>query len=108
MFELIGTICTVYVSMKILLWLYRDSRDWYMNRWLQAVGFRARDALGLAMEDAGMPTCVRPASKRGRIVSVAIEGVCSREYPVDTSSAETIARDVSTAVEIERLGLRGG
>ncbi|TXH11643.1 MAG: hypothetical protein E6R03_14115 [Hyphomicrobiaceae bacterium] len=82
--------------------------QWYRERWCRAIGYAARDALMQGMEDAGMPTCARPASKRGKVVTVEILGGSSiRHYYIDMANPERTAADVNYAVGCEERGERG-
>lgn len=108
MLEAIGLLAVLVVAYDWTEASIVSARAWYRRRWHRRIGIPARDAVGQAMTNAGMPTCTRPVSKRGRVVVVEVGFFGElRRYTVDTTSPETMARDAASAVEAERAGQRG-
>lgn len=106
--EMIGAISVLFLACHAIAAAVSATRAWYLDRWHRRLGIPARDAVLQAMVDAGIPTCARPVSKRGRTVVVGIGFFDSiRNYPIDTSLPETMARDAAAAVVAERAGMRG-
>ena len=106
--EMIGAISVLFLACHAIAAAVSATRAWYLDRWHRRVGLPARGGGPQAQGDGGIPTGAGPVSERGRTVVVGIGFFDSiRNYPIDTSLPETMARDAAAAVVAERAGMRG-